>query len=215
MDDLARQTRYWATAGATKTFTHPLDAGWLAGVNRSARVLDYGCGYGRTMAELCDLGFTDVSGVDISPALVARGRQTRPDLSFAVIESPPTLTQPAASFDVIILFAVLTCIPEDDAQRALIAEVSRLLVSGGLLYVSDLRLQTDERNRRRYAEYAERYGDPYGAFTTDDGAVCRHHHVEHLRTIMSEFDLLRESHIDVSTMNGRPASAVQLLVRTR
>jgi hypothetical protein len=35
---------YWDGAGATKTFTHPVNHGWLAGVSRAARVLDYGRG---------------------------------------------------------------------------------------------------------------------------------------------------------------------------
>lgn len=34
-------------------------------------------------------GFTDVSGVDPSPGLIARGRQLMPDLRFAVLKSPP------------------------------------------------------------------------------------------------------------------------------
>ncbi|MGC5009903.1 hypothetical protein ACLQ2R_03975 [Streptosporangium sp. DT93] len=50
---------YWDTAGAGKTFTHPVDPGRLATVDRGARVLDYGCGYGRVMAEPNRLGFSD------------------------------------------------------------------------------------------------------------------------------------------------------------
>ncbi|GIM93382.1 class I SAM-dependent methyltransferase [Paractinoplanes toevensis] len=210
MDDLVRQTRYWDTAGATKTFTHPLETGWLAGVDRTARVLDYGCGYGRVMAELGALGFTDILGVDISPALVARGRRARPDLDLAVIESPPAVHRPAASFDVIMLFAVLTCIPDDDAQRALVGELERLLAPGGLIYVSDLGLQTDERSRQRYLARAGQYG----VFTTDDGAVCRHHELGHLRRLFSAFDLVGERHIEVTTMNGSRATAVQMLARS-
>lgn len=146
MQDLARQTPYWDSAGATKTFTHPLNPAWLAGVSRTARVLDYGCGYGRIMVEL-------------------------------------------------------------------VAELDRVLAPGGLIYVSDLVLQSDERNQRRYAAYARAHDAPYGVFATDDGAVCRHHDAEHLRGLLSGFDLVHERHIDVATMNGRQASAVQLLAR--
>jgi SAM-dependent methyltransferase len=88
---------YWETAGAAKTFTHPLNPEWLAGIGRTARVLDYGCGYGRIMAELGDHGFEDVLGVDISAALIERGRRERPGLRFDVIGSPPTIGRPAAS----------------------------------------------------------------------------------------------------------------------
>ncbi|RSO16132.1 class I SAM-dependent methyltransferase, partial [Streptomyces sp. WAC 06725] len=49
---------FWETAGATKTFTHPLDAELLAAyVPRDVPVLDYGCGYGRLTAELGAVGY--------------------------------------------------------------------------------------------------------------------------------------------------------------
>ncbi|MFF2196395.1 class I SAM-dependent methyltransferase [Streptomyces sp. NPDC058157] len=215
MMDLGSQIAYWDSVGATKTFTHPVNLSWLAGVSRSARVLDYGCGYGRVMAELSEHGFSDVSGVDLSPALIERGRQSRPDLRFAVLESPPDLTYASASFDVVLLFAVLTCVPDGIAQRALVDELNRVLVPGGLLYVSDVVLQDDERNHSRYAAYAQQFGTPYGVFATDDGAVCRHHDIAELRALLSGFDRVDESRIEVATMNGHRSQAVQLLARKR
>ncbi|MDI6102093.1 class I SAM-dependent methyltransferase [Actinoplanes sp. NEAU-A12] len=215
MDDTARQAHYWNTAGATKTFTHPLHGEWLAGLSHDSRILDYGCGYGRVTAELSDLGFTRVRGVDPSPALIARGRASRPDLDFAVVESPPAVDRPAAGIDVVVLFAVLTCVPDDQAQRALVAELRRVLAPDGLIYVSDLLLQSDRRNQRRYAAHAERGGGPYGVFETDDGAVCRHHDIAWLRSLFADFEPVDERRIDVATMNGRPARGVQMLARRR
>ena len=62
MRAVGSQVAYWNGVGATKTFTHPVHHSWLAGVGRDARILDYGCGYGRVTAELKDRGFSDVSG---------------------------------------------------------------------------------------------------------------------------------------------------------
>ncbi|MFC7533564.1 class I SAM-dependent methyltransferase [Actinoplanes sp. GCM10030250] len=205
------ELHYWDTAGAAKTFTHPINVAWMAGLDRSARILDYGCGYGRVMAELSDMGFADVTGVDVSAALIERGRQARPDLSLAVLESPPAMAFPAGSFDVVVLFAVLTCIPAEEDQRALVRELGRVLGPGGILYVSDLLLQPDIRNRERYAAHP----GPYGVFTTDDGAVCRHHDVEYLRELFAEFEVVEERRISVTTMNGRQAEGIQMLARRR
>lgn len=215
MEELGSQIAYWDTVGASKTFTHPVDFTWLAEVSRDARILDYGCGYGRVMAELSEHGFSDLSGVDLSPALIARGRTSSPDLHFAVLESPPTLAHPSASFDVIVLFAVLTCIPEDDDQRRLVAELTRVLAPGGLLYISDMYVQDDERNRARYAAHAQEFGTPYGVFATDDGAVCRHHDSGHLHALLPGFDVVQEHRIDIVTMNGHRSQGVQLLARKR
>ncbi|MFI5532946.1 class I SAM-dependent methyltransferase [Kitasatospora sp. NPDC051853] len=215
MTDLGDQREYWDGVGATKTFTHPLDPGLLAGVGPAARILDYGCGYGRLMAELSEQGFLDLSGVDVSSALVERGRRARPDLRFDVLEAPPGLAVPAESFDVVLLFAVLTCVPDEGAQRALTEELHRVLAPGGLLYVSDLLLQDDERNQLRYAAHAEEFGTPYGVFATDDGAVCRHHDRAHLHALLDGFEVLEERPIEVATMNGNRSRGVQLLLRKR
>ncbi|MFJ8157921.1 class I SAM-dependent methyltransferase [Streptomyces sp. NPDC094468] len=134
-------------------FTHPVHHGWLAKVSAHARILDYGCGYGRVMAELSDHGYSDVSGVDPSAALIGRGRTLRPRLRLSVLESPPHLACAPAAFDAVLLFAVLTCIPDNEAQQALVTELDCVLAPGGLLYVSDLLLQHDERNRDRYAAH--------------------------------------------------------------
>ena len=215
MREIGSQVGYWDGVGATKAFTHPVHLEWLDGVRRNARILDYGCGYGRIMAELTARGFTDVSGVDPSPALISRGRRLWPDLRVEVLASPPTLPYASASFDVVLLFAVLTCVPDGDAQRALIAELVRVLVPGGLLYVSDPVLSDDERNRARYAAHARRFGTPYGVFATDDGVVCRHHDVTGLRALLADLDRLDERRIEVFTMNGHRSPAVQLLARRR
>lgn len=213
MTDSGRQVAYWNGAGATKTFTHPVNHSWLDGVDRHARILDYGCGYGRVTAELRDHGFAEVSGTDPSAVLIQRGRLHRPDLRLEVLTAPPALPHATASLDVVLLFAVLTCVPDDAAQRALVAELVRVLAPGGLLYVSDLLLQDDERNRHRYTAHARRFGLPYGVFTTDDGAVCRHHDPAGLRALLADLDVLAERRIDVVTMNGHPSRGVQLLAR--
>ena len=213
MNEPGGQAAYWNGPGAAKTFTHPVHHPWLAGVDRDARILDYGCGYGRVTAELQDRGFSRVSGVDPSPRLVERGRSARPDLGLEVLPAPPVLPHASASVDVVLLFAVLTCVPADVAQRALVAELVRVLAPGGLLYVSDLLLQDDERNRDRYTAHARRSGTPYGVFTTDDGAVCRHHDIADLRALLAGLDPVAERPIDVLTMNGHRTRGIQLLTR--
>lgn len=212
MTNLDQQTQYWNSTGAGKTFTHPLEPSWLAALEPDARILDYGCWYGRLTGELHQLGFTAVEGVDLSPGLIARARQEWPAASFSVIDAPPTLPHPDGSFDAVLLFAVLTCIPTDAGQRELIAELNRLLRPGGLLYVSDMCLQSDERNRARYGAFAAEYG-VYGVFETGDGAVCRHHEPAWLRSLLNGFDQATDRQVQVETMNGHPAQITQLLAR--
>ena len=45
-----------------------------------AKILDYGCGYGRLAAELREAGFRNVTGIDPASAMIARGRELFADL---------------------------------------------------------------------------------------------------------------------------------------
>lgn len=203
---MADQRAYWDRVAAEKTFTHPLDAAWLrAFVRPDARVLDFGCGYGRTLNELGRMGYRDAVGVDFAPAMVARGRADWPHLDLR-------LTEPDGAFDAVFLMAVLTCIPDDAEQDALLGRLRRRLRPGGMLYASDMPLQTDARNVRRYAEAQYRFGT-YGVFETDDGAIVRHHADERFATVFAGFERVAVRDVALKTMNGNPATARQYLFR--
>ena len=93
------QRAYWDREAGRKTFTHPLNRGWLdTFVPQTARVLDYGCGYRRSLAELASLGYTGTVGMDPSSAMIERGRRIFPGLDLRVVEGLPT-GEADASFD--------------------------------------------------------------------------------------------------------------------
>ncbi|MFI0224430.1 class I SAM-dependent methyltransferase [Streptomyces lydicus] len=205
---------FWETTGSAKTFTHPLDPELLdAYVPRGARVLDYGCGYGRLTAELAGLGYREVRGVDVSAALIARGRREHPELDLLRWAGFP-LPFGTGSFDAALLFAVLTCVPGDAEQAAIAGELGRLVRPGGVLYLSDVPVQGDALNQERYARFAARYGT-YGVFETPDGGVFRHHPPERLRGLVraAGFSVVAERTGRVGTLDGRTAERLQLIAR--
>ena len=114
------------------------------------------------------------------------------------------------SFDAVLLFAVLTCIPTNEGQRKLLNKLTRLLRPGGLLYVSDYYLQEDERNRQRYERFATEF-DVYGVFRLSEGTILRHHSVEWIGALTSEFRVIHLSEMTVSTMNESMAKGFQYL----
>lgn len=200
---------YWDRSAA-KTFTHPLSGDFLAALQPADRVLDYGCGYGRSLAQLAGFGFANTVGVDISREMIARGRRDNPGLVLRHLERP-TLDEPDGSFDAAILMAVLTCIVGDDEQAAVLQEIRRLLRPGGVLFISDMPLQHDERNRVRYAEGVAHC--PYGTFDTGDGGVVRHHSEDHMQDWLKGFTPISINRIDLTTMHGNPARGVQMVAR--
>jgi SAM-dependent methyltransferase len=202
--------RYWDDHAEAYSFAHPIEFGWLAGLPKGARILDYGCGYGRAAASLAAAGWKAL-GVDFAIGMIARGRREHPGLDLRHVDRLP-LAEPDGAFDAAILFAVLTCIPDDADQRDLIAELRRLIRPGGLIYVSDYLLQPDARYAERYAAGEARHG-VYGVWDRGDGAVFRHHTREALDALLSGFEPVAEREVETTTLSGAKATAIQLLGR--
>jgi SAM-dependent methyltransferase len=203
------QLDYWDRIGPEKPFAHPINIQQLRQwVSPTSRILDYGCGYGRALGILAANGFTDLFGVDPAPAMIAAARQSFPTLSFQVLDDYRRVHLPDDSVDAVLLLSVLTCVPTDDGQRAIVDEITRLLRPSGVLYISDLFLQTDARNVERYVEYEKKYGI-YGVFDLREGATVRHHERAWIDTLTRDYERLILEELPVQTMNGHPATAFQ------
>lgn len=213
MNDLDIQTSYWDGVAGSKTFTHPLPLSAFRDVlEPTARILDYGCGYGRTCSELADAGYDNVIGIDISEEMTRRGRRLDDRLDLRTFDGN-SVQLDDYSFDACLLMAVLTCIPTDAGQERVIEQIHRLLGSGGVLFVSDYPLQSDTRNQRRYEQFKSELGR-FGMFRTE-GAVFRHHDVKWIHQLLSSFVIMWTKTIRVCTMNGNESDVIQLLAQKR
>jgi SAM-dependent methyltransferase len=206
------QVRYWDSVAGKKRFFHPLRIMWLTRhAGPRAHILDFGCGHGRTLAELLRGGYKNVIGIDFSFRMLKCCRSQLPDVRL-VQNDGQTIPLQKHSVDLVLLFAVLTCIPLDEEQRDLLREISRVLRPGGLLYISDLLLNRDLRNLERYDRYAGEYGT-YGIFELTEGVVARHHRKEWIEELTGSFDHLEFEPFEVRTMNGNKSEAFQYLCR--
>ncbi|MBN1978554.1 MAG: class I SAM-dependent methyltransferase [Anaerolineae bacterium] len=169
-------------------------------VSREMPILDVGCGYGRTLSELHDAGYENLFGVDFSQGMIDRGCRLHPYLNLRKNDGS-VLPFEDGAFDAVLLIAVLTCIAESEGQRRLISEIERVLKDGGILYINDYLLNTDQRNVERYEKARSNYG-AYGIFELPEGAVVRHHTPEHIFDITSGFDRLAFETLVYTTMNG-------------
>ncbi|MDQ5845363.1 MAG: class I SAM-dependent methyltransferase [Acidobacteriota bacterium] len=214
MQDIPAQTTYWDRVAYDKRFSHPLRVEWLEQYleNPQARILDYGCGYGRTLADLSHAGYTNSFGVDFSEAMLTRAMFEKPGERKLIRNDGRYLSFKSESFDAVFLFAVLTCMPKDSEQRLLLSETNRVLRPGGLIYVSDLLVNDDRRNLERYQRDAETYGC-YGVFKLPEGVVVRHHTKEWIEEVTNQFERLEYEPFEVNTMNGNRSAAFQYLGR--
>ena len=112
----------------------PLDRAMLAAFAELVRggdagpVADIGCGTGRVTAELSRLGLP-VSGIDLSPQMVAVARQAHPDLRFDV-GSMLSLDRPDGSLGGILAWYSTIHIPYERLPDVF-AEFHRVLAPGG------------------------------------------------------------------------------------
>ena len=211
---LDNQYRYWDDVAEEKAFTHALRRNaFLRRVDRRDRILDYGCGYGRTCQELVRLGYAHVTGVDTSEKMILRGRRLFPHLDLKHLDlTGPALPLKDGAYDAVILFAVLTCIPGDAGQRRLMEEIFRIMRPGAIVHISDYWLQGDERNQARYRRFDGQF-DAFGVFRLPEGAVVRHHSRAHIQSLLERFQVLDLENIDVVTMNGNRSQGFQYFGR--
>lgn len=151
------QKDYWDSVSEKKQFTTPFQAEELCKyLSKNSKILDVGCGYGRTLDELYQMGYHNLIGIDFAEGMINRGNRQFPYLDLRVKETSD-INMPDDSVDAVILFAVLTCIQNNKEQKKLISEIKRVLKPNGILYVNDFLLNTDERNLTRYKKFEAKY----------------------------------------------------------
>jgi SAM-dependent methyltransferase len=206
--DIDNQFAYWDSVAKQKTFTHPIDLGLLnLFVNKGSSIVDFGCGYGRSVKELIEAGYKNIIGFDTSTKLIERGRSV--SLPLEHIENPEDLPLADDSVDCFLLLAVLTCIPTNNGQQKLIDLLHQKLRPGGVIYISDYYLQS---NTDRYTYYNEDRNN-YGVFTLPEGTILRHHTKDWIRILVRKLVIKSEKIIQTKTMNGNPAEIFQIICR--
>jgi ubiquinone/menaquinone biosynthesis C-methylase UbiE len=208
------QRDYWDGVAGEKSFSHPLRPEWLeAHFTVGHSILDCGCGYGRVLEELTQKGYHHAVGADFSGGMLEQCRLLHPHLTVVQTDGE-TLPFKDGSFDAVLLFAVLTSLPMDSQQHALFSEIERVLRPSGMVYISDLLLNTDARNLARYERFAGQFG-AYGIFQLPEGVIVRHHSEEWIRALTAAFDGVEYEPFTVQTMNGHESAAFQYLGRRR
>lgn len=180
-------------------------------VAKDARILDFGCGYGRTLVELESGGFTNLTGIDFSDSLVKRGREVNPTLDLTAYPGGP-LPYEDNSFDAALMLGVFTCMIETKLQAETLIELKRVLKPGGHLYVADFLLNRDKRNLDRYAAGQEKF-PIYGTFEIEDGGILRHHDKNHMEALFFDFETIAFEEAIFDTMHGNQSEGFYALLR--
>lgn len=199
------QKDYWNEVADKKKFTTDFQLReFEKHVKKDALILDVGCGYGRTLHELWESGYKNLTGIDFSESMIEKGRRLFPEIDLNVMQSK-LIDMPDESCDAVILVAVLTCIIDNEEQLNLLKEIKRVLKKDGIIYINDFLLNTDERNLNRYKEFADKFNQ-YGVFELPEGAIVRHHSEDWVKESTKEFKELSFKEVVYTTMNGNKSN---------
>ena len=127
-------------------------------VRKDHKILDIGCGFGKTCFELWKKGYKDLFGVDISvngieyaQKLMYESGMKNPEKRFINGDAQKILFK-KSQFDFIITQAFWTSIMPNE-RKTIMKEINRLLKNGGYYYLAQFGQTWDN------PEYKERYED--------------------------------------------------------
>lgn len=158
-------------------------------VDRKARVLEVGCGYGRITDELYRTGYRNIIGVDPSGEMIRRGNAIHPNLELHKINGEELHFSDEA-FEAVVICAVLTCLPRPHQKKNVIAEASRVLAPGGILHL------------------VEFCNEQSNTFKSKLGVEMHHQHPAEIQPLLTEFAELSFEVVSTETMGGSAATAV-------
>lgn len=112
------------------------------------RVLDLGCGHGTWLTTFRSLGAQEpnLAGIDLDPARIEQTKVDHPRADLRA-GSATALPWPDASFDLVWQSTVFTSILDEGVQRAIAAEMRRVLKPGGAIAWLDF-VVNNPRNRQ-------------------------------------------------------------------
>lgn len=210
---ITNQSDYWNSTAQSATFTHPLNFDLLTKfLNQTSRIIDFGCGYGRITTELVVNGYLNITGIDSSIELINRAQINQSKVDYQHYNVIEDIRIEDNSVDCFLLFAVLTCIHDDESQIKLIDWMKSKLSDSGVIYISDYNLQPENITSGRYSSLD---GDSYefGVVKTSEGAIFRHHTDDWINILFQDFHLMEDKTLQVQTLKGNKAEAFQRIYR--
>lgn len=125
------------SADRERRLTHLLDRS--ADSRLPARVLDLGCGTGRTAAVVQrHMPNVRYVGIDLIPEFIEEARRSSPGVQFEV-GSAHQLPFDDGSFDIVLALTMFSSVSSGDLEKAAATEIRRVLRPGGWLIWYDLR----------------------------------------------------------------------------
>ena len=183
-------------SGQSRPWRGVADIAWMS-VSAGDRVLDLGCGNGKTSAALIERG-ADVTGIDFSPSAVESCKRIFGEKGTFLEADVRSLPFADGSFDIVVSVHVIEHVPESDISKAS-EEIVRVLRTGGTLY---LRCFAEGDMRSEGKREDVRNGILYRYFTEDD-----------IRTVFPTMEVISLDRTEKPTRFGTVRCRLQAVLR--
>jgi SAM-dependent methyltransferase len=190
------QQNAWNQVASEISFSLEPDLNKLANlITKDAKILDYGCGYGRITSELQARGYGELIGVDTSIEMIRRGLKQYPTLDLRHMENHE-IPNEFGRFEVILFCAVLTCIPVKEQRMNIIKSAFESLNEGGIIYCVEF-------HRSETIPYSVQ-----GTFTSPFNVEMKHFLPNEISEELAMFDEINHSVTEATTITGKKTSAI-------
>lgn len=206
---------YWTTVGAKKDFEDPLYLEKLTSfISKEAKIIEYGCGYGRMLRILKSAGYENATGYDFAPSMIERGKAENPDLDLRLLAENGKIPVESASADLVLMSTVLCTMIDKNEQKALVREILRVLKQDGLFYLTDFLICSHPRYFDKYSRGLKEFGE-WGMYTSNENLKIRHHTSAWIMELMAQLDIFWFEQFDFKTMNQNPARTFHMIAAKR
>ena len=173
--------------GNTK-FTTPLpDENFLASLPKDIKILDVGCGYGRTLYYLHNLGFQNLTGFDISPDYVAKAKRDCPKAEIFVSSFKDFNLR--NKYDLILLMGSIEYILSDREQDIFFAKISKNLSGNGYVLLETFVMDFRANWKQYIAGFIKILH--FGRFKNSKGFECHHQSVVFLKKMLRKYFIIQ------------------------
>jgi ubiquinone/menaquinone biosynthesis C-methylase UbiE len=198
----------------------------FAWLQPSHRLIDLGCGYGKTCFELLHKGCRQITGVDLNESGIRYAQSLKASVPADAlvefrVEDITQLSFPDSSFTFAIMQALLTALPKAEDRARALAEASRILAPGGYLYIACFgQTWHSPLYRTRYLDAIEA-GFEEGSFPayhkdTDELEYVAHHHSEKELVellLAAQFEIEKFRFEVFTTRSGNKVNGIVLIAR--
>lgn len=162
-------------------FTTPLpDEDFLAFLSKDVNILDVGCGYGRTLVYLHDLGFKKLTGFDVSENYIDRAKKDCPGADLFVADFENFNLE--MKYDLILLMGVIEYVLTDKKQDIFFEKISRNLSADGFVLLETFIIDLKPNWKQYLFGLVKTFH--WGRFENSKGFGCHHQSVASLEKIL-------------------------------